>query len=219
MRLSLPRRARRRRVRAGGDEFGHRLARIGPGTSPSPTSTASAPAEAYSIRSCGPRTPDSAILTTLLGRPGAMRSNVVRSTSRVLQVAGVDPDDPGPGVEGAVGLFLGVHLDQRGHAERLDPLEQADQGVLVERGDDQQHHVGAVGAGLVDLVGADDEVLAQDRDRHLGPNRVEVVERAAEAALLGEHADDAGAAGLVVGGQPGRVGDRGRCHPRTGCGA
>src|ERR687889_91638 len=52
-------------------------------TRPSPTSTASAPAEAYRIRSCGPRTPDSAILTTLFGRPGAIRSNTDRSTSRV----------------------------------------------------------------------------------------------------------------------------------------
>src|SRR5262249_28144526 len=43
-------------------------------TRPSPTSTASAPAAAYSMRSRGPRTPDSAILTTSLGRPGAMRS-------------------------------------------------------------------------------------------------------------------------------------------------
>src|SRR5205814_6053009 len=52
-------------------------------TRPSPTSTASAPADAYLIRSCGPRTPDSAILTTWLGRPGAIRSKTVRSTSRV----------------------------------------------------------------------------------------------------------------------------------------
>ena len=33
-------------------------------TRPSPTSTASAPADAYLMRSCGPRTPDSAIFTT-----------------------------------------------------------------------------------------------------------------------------------------------------------
>src|SRR6185312_2802429 len=33
-------------------------------TKPSPTSTASAPADAYRIKSCGPRTPDSAIFTT-----------------------------------------------------------------------------------------------------------------------------------------------------------
>ena len=120
-----------------------------------------------------------------------------------VEVAGVDADDPGAGVQRAAGLVLGVHLDERGHAERFDALAQPDQGVLVEGGDDQQHHVGAVGPGLVHLVGPDDEVLAQDRHRHLGPHRVEVGERAAEVALLGEHADDARAAGLVFGGRAG----------------
>ena len=81
------------------------------------------------------------------------------------QVAGVDADDPGAGVERADRLLLVVHLDQRGHAEALDPLQQADQGVLLERRDDQQHEVGAVRAGLPHLVRRDDEVLAQHRDR------------------------------------------------------
>ena len=40
---------------------------------------------------------------------------------------------------------------------------------------------------------------------HLG----EVVDGAAEAPLLGQHADHGGAARLVVGGERGRVGDRG----------
>ena len=35
----------------------------------------------------------------------------------------------------------------------------------LERGDDQQHRVGAGGRRLVQLVGVDDEVLAQDRQR------------------------------------------------------
>ena len=64
-----------------------------------------------------------------------------------------------------------------------------DQRVLLQRRDDQQHEVGAVRAGLVHLVRADDEVLAQHRDVDGGAHRVEVVERAAEPAPLGEHAD------------------------------
>ena len=49
------------------------------------------------------------------------------------------------------------------------------------------------------------------------PDRVQVGQAAAEPALLGEHADHPGAAGLVVGGQPGRVGDgRQRAFGRAG---
>ena len=55
---------------------------------------------------------------------GASRAKVSRSTSRVLQVAGVDADQLGAGVERPVDLFLVVHLDQRGQADRLGPLEQ-----------------------------------------------------------------------------------------------
>ena len=64
-----------------------------------------------------------------------------------------------------------------------------------------------MGAGLPQLVAGDDEVLAQHRDVDRGAHGVQVGERPAEPALLGEHADDGGAAGLVVGGERGRVVD------------
>ena len=107
-----------------------------------------------------------------------------------LEVAGVDADDAGAGVDGAPGLVLVVHLDERGHAERRGrgPASLTS-SPSVEGGDDEQDEVGAVGAGLPDLVVADHEVLAQHRDPHGGPNGVEVVEAAAEPALLGEDAD------------------------------
>ena len=72
-----------------------------------------------------------------------------------------------------------------------DPLDERDQRLLVERRDDEQDEVGAVGPGLPHLVAGDDEVLAQHRDVDGGPDGVEVVEAAAEPALLGEHGDDA----------------------------
>src|SRR5690606_14891272 len=53
-----------------------------PVTRDSPTRTASAPALAYAIRSCGPRTPDSATLTMWSGISGPTRSKVERSTLR-----------------------------------------------------------------------------------------------------------------------------------------
>ena len=59
------------------------------------------------------------------------------------------------------------------------------------------------------LVGADDhEVLAQHRDVDRRAHRGEVGQRAAEPALLGEHADDPRARLGVGAGELGRVGDR-----------
>ena len=151
--------------------------------------------------------------------PGAIFSNVDRSTSSVVRSRALTPMTDGAGLQRAVGLGLGVHLDQRGHAQGLDPLQQADERVLLQRGDDQQDDVGAVRPGLVHLVAADDEVLAQDRDVDDGADGVEVGLRAAEAAPLGEHADHPGAAGGVLArpARPGRGCRPGR--PWRGCAA
>src|SRR5665811_2134067 len=62
-----------------------------PMTRLSPTSTAEAPARAYSSTSCGPRTPDSATLTIPWGMRGASRAKVPRSTSRVLRFRALMP--------------------------------------------------------------------------------------------------------------------------------
>lgn len=128
----------------------------------------------------------------------------------VLEVAGVDADDPGPGLDGALGLLLVVGLDQRRQADGLGALDEGDQRLLFEGGDDQQREVGAVRARLPQLVRGDDEVLAEDRDVDLGADGLQVGQRAAEAALLGEDGDDGRPAGLVVRGERGRVGDGGQ---------
>ena len=86
-------------------------------------------------------------------------------------------------------------------------------------GHDQQDQVRAVGPGFPDLVLVDHEVLAQQRDVHGGPDGVEVGQRAAEAALLGQDADHGGAAVGVLRGERRRVGDVWRARPWRGCGA
>ena len=125
-----------------------------------------------------------------------------------LEVAGVDADDAAAGVEGALQLDLVVDLDQGRHAQALGALDQRDEGLLLERCDDEQGDVGAVRPALPQLVGRHDEVLAQQRHRDASAYGVQVGQAPAEAALLGEDADDRGAPGLVVLGQRGRVGDR-----------
>lgn len=110
----------------------------------------------------------------------------------------------------ALHFLLVVDLDERGEADGLGPLDEGDEGLLFQGRDDQQREVGAVGAGLPELVRRDDEVLAQDRDVHAGADGLQVGQRAAETTLLGEDGDDRRTARLVVGGEPGRIRDRGQ---------
>ena len=81
-----------------------------------------------------------------------------------------------------------VDLDEHVEAELAGLARAASAAcAVVERGDDQQHRVGAGGARLVQLVGVDDEVLAQHRQRAGGAGGAQVLERAVEVGLLGEH--------------------------------
>ncbi len=110
------------------------------------------------------------------------------STREVGEVAVVDADQVGiDGLERALELLLVVHLDEDVEVELRAPAPCSGASVVVvERGDDQQDRVGARDRGLDDLVGVDDEVLAQDRQRAGRARLVQVVERAAEVALLGQ---------------------------------
>ena len=124
-----------------------------------------------------------------------------------LEVAHVDAHDLGADALGDLNLFGGVSLDQGVHAERLGEFQELAQGLLVEGRDDEQHQVGAVRAGLPNLVLVDGEVLTQHGDVHGGAHSVQVGEGAVEAALFGEYGDRCGATCLVAGGERGGVGD------------
>ena len=122
-----------------------------------------------------------------------------------LEVAHVDAHDLGADALGDLNLFGGVGLDEGVHAERLGEFQELAQGLLVEGRDDEQHQVGAVRAGLPNLVLVDGEVLTQHGDVHRGAHSVKVCEGALEAALFGEHGDCCGATRLVVCGERGGV--------------
>ena len=78
---------------------------------------------------------------------------------------------------------LGVVVGLDEHVEpELDGegVQVGEQRVVGERGDDEQHRVGADGPGLEHLHLVDDEVLAQDRHVDRRASGVEVGDRAAE---------------------------------------
>ena len=75
---------------------------------------------------------------------------------------------------------------------------QSHELLLVERGDDQQHRVGARRTRLEQLVLVHDEVLAQERNLHRAADGGEVLERAIEERRLGQHRDGRRASGLVL---------------------
>jgi hypothetical protein len=93
-------------------------------------------------------------------------------------------------------------------SSRLRARELA-QLLVGEGGDDQQDQVSAVRAGFPDLVLVDHEVLAQHRNVHRGTDGVQIGERAAEAALLGQDTDHGGPAVGVLRGERRGVRDAG----------
>ena len=108
----------------------------------------------------------------------------------------------------------GPRPGSRGRAPRASSYS-ARSVVVVEGADDQQHRVGAVDRRLVELVGVDDEVLAQDRQVAGGAGGAQVLERAAEVALVGEHRERRRAAALVGADLLGDVGRRRRSRRRS----
>ncbi len=186
---------------AGCEARRHQVGDRGRGSSPvtrlSPTSTASAPAAAYASRSCGPRIPDSAILTMPSGTRGASRFEHAAVDLERGQVARVDAEDPpAPGVQRTVRQFvLGVHLDQRNEVDRQERSTSETRAFCSSGRNDQQHHVCPVRPRLPELVRADDEVLAHRTGTCTAfAHRGQVLQAAAEPPRLGEDADHAGTA-------------------------
>ena len=114
-------------------------------------------------------------------------------------------------------LLLVVDLDEHVEVERARlavQLARASSGS--QRGDDQQDRVGARGRRLVELVGVDDEVLAQHGQVRRRARGAQVVERAAEVERLGEDGQRGGAAALVGRARPPSTSAPSRIAPADG---
>ena len=90
-----------------------------------------------------------------------------------------------------------MDLDERLERERTGALVQGRQLVVLERGHDQQHGVGAGDARLVQLVGVEDEVLAQDRQLAGRAGDAQILQRALEMRSLREHGQRARPPALI----------------------
>ena len=147
----------------------------------------------------------------LSGISGASRAKVEGSTLSVCRLRALTPMMEAPASTARLHLVGGVHLDQWGQPDGSSSLDQRDQLGVGQSRDDQQHEVGTGGTGLEQLVRGDDEVLAQHRDTETAQRtRTRSSRVPAESALLGEHRDRGGTAGLVLHGQRRRVGDLGQ---------
>ena len=97
------------------------------------------------------------------------------------------PSSGGASGGGALELVRVVHLHQDVHPEVLgEPCELVERRV-PEGGDNQKDAIRAERPRLVDLVGVDDEVLAQHRQPARRPRLHQMAVGAAEERLVGEH--------------------------------
>ena len=124
---------------------------------------------------------------------GTVRIDVERP-----QVAVVDADQAGVGVERESQLALVVRLHERLEPERQRPLDELAQAACpgaAPRAAAPRPRRRA--RSSVELARVDDELLGEDRDRHRRADRAQVVDRAAEPVRLAQDRDGGGAAGLV----------------------
>ena len=106
-----------------------------------------------------------------------------------LQVSVVDADQRGSEVEHAGKVCLVVQLHERRHAVVDDRPVEAPEVAVVEALGDQEHRVGPMGSRLDHLVEVDHELLAEHRQTHGRPGRLQISEAATEASMVGEHRD------------------------------
>ena len=132
------------------------------------------------------------------GISGASSSLTPSETSKVRRLRLLMPMSLRAERQGAVELRPVVHLDQHVHAEVVRGVDQRARLVVGDARHDDEDAIGAPGAGLVDLVGLEQEILAQGRQAGGLAGLREVFGPALERGLVGEHRE-AGRAALRIG--------------------
>lgn len=93
-----------------------------------------------------------------------------------------------------------MDLEQDGELELVGEDHEVEQFGLAQALGDEEDGVGPGGAALPDLVGVDDEVLAEDGEGHFVADAVDVFEFAGEEAFVGEAGDRRGPGVVILSG-------------------
>ena len=120
------------------------------------------------------------------------------------QVAVVDAHHGVLHPQRALQLLAVVHLDEHVHAQLPGQVVECRELRVVEAGDDEQDAVRLHGPRLVDLVGVDDEILADHRQLAHHARALQVLGRSLEEVAVGEYRQAGGPVGGVADGELGR---------------
>ena len=120
------------------------------------------------------------------------------------RVAGVGGDATGTGVNRSQRLVAGMGLDHGQHAQGMSALDEGFEDELVQTGV-QHEQIAPVGAGLVNLVGGDHQVVDEHRHIDRTTHGVEVGQGSVRASGASDHRHARRTARLVEAGQDGDI--------------
>ena len=121
----------------------------------------------------------------VLWRAGGKFLAVFQRHLEIAEVAVVDADQRRLQRQGAVEFGLVMGFDQNVHLQVMGGDVERAGFAIVDAGHDDQDAVGAGGAGLVDLIGVEQEILAQGRRVGGGAGDGEIVQLALERGRVG----------------------------------
>lgn len=121
------------------------------------------------------------------GHLAHQRQRDIQRDLKSVQVAVVNADQRRFELQGARQFRLVMHLDQHRHIQRHRQRLESLHLRVIQAGGNQQNTVSAHDAGFIDLVGVDDEILAQHRQAARGARLLQVVNAALKKLLVGQH--------------------------------
>ena len=106
-----------------------------------------------------------------------------------------------------MGFVNGVDFHQGRQAKFKAVTVQRAQFSIGQRTNDQQGEIGTMNPGFGELITSGQEILAEHRQLHPGPNGIQISQRSGESAFFREDGNRRGSPDLVAFGQSGRVFD------------
>ena len=124
---------------------------------------------------------------------------ITQIDAQIPQVAVVDANDLGAQFDGTLEFSLGTDLGEHAHLQGCGYCGQLTVLLVIQHRQHQQYRIGLMMARQVDLVGIDDEVLAQHRYADLAAYPGQKGEVALEILLVGQYRNGRGVAAVDAG--------------------